>query len=138
MIPLNPCIGAPMNEVDYENIDRKFQKELNAGIAALVLLSVLSRSEGALYGYQIAKMVEESQNGGVFIKLGTLYPVLRSLEETELLKSEVEPSVSGPPRRYYRITTAGRATLKRWQLIWGQTREMVEFHMKGNEYDSKY
>ena len=39
---------------------KKFQKELNAGAASLVLLSVLSRSKEAMYGYQIAKLLEEN------------------------------------------------------------------------------
>jgi PadR family transcriptional regulator, regulatory protein PadR len=124
-----------MNASENESIDKKFQKELNAGIASLVLLSVLDKALGPMYGYQIAKMVEESHAGGAFIKLGTLYPVLRSLEDTGLLVSEVEPSVTGPPRRYYRITPEGRATLRRWQIIWLQTQDMVGIHLKGVKND---
>jgi PadR family transcriptional regulator, regulatory protein PadR len=120
-----------MNESEKESIDKKFQKELNAGTVALVLLSVLEKASGPMYGYQIAKLVEESQTGGSFIKLGTLYPVLRSLEDSGLLVSEVEPSVTGPPRRYYRSTAQGRAALRRWQIIWRQTQDMVEIHLKG-------
>jgi PadR family transcriptional regulator, regulatory protein PadR len=120
-----------MNELEFELIDKKFQKELNAGIASLVLLSVLDKAAGPMYGYQIAKLVEESHQGGAFIKLGTLYPVLRALEDSRLLQSEVEPSVTGPPRRYYRITADGRLTLKRWQKTWLQTQEMVGIHLKG-------
>lgn len=112
-------------------VDKKFLKELNAGISALVLLSVLSRAREPLYGYQIAKQIEESRDEGPIIKLGTLYPVLRSLEDNGLLASEVEPSVTGPPRRYYRITEPGRHALENWKEIWHQTREFVDIHMKG-------
>jgi PadR family transcriptional regulator, regulatory protein PadR len=124
-----------MNELKNESLDKKFQKELNAGIASLVLLSVLDKDGGPMYGYQIAKLVEESHAGGAFIKLGTLYPVLRSLEENGLLLSEVEPSVTGPPRRYYRITADGRSALRRWQTIWLQTQDMVGVHLKGVKND---
>jgi PadR family transcriptional regulator, regulatory protein PadR len=124
-----------MNEQEKELIDKKFQKELNAGIASLVLLSVLEKASGPMYGYQIAKLVEESHAGGASIKLGTLYPVLRALEDSKLLASEVEPSVTGPPRRYYRITSDGRQTLRRWQKTWRQTQEMVEIHFKGIKND---
>jgi len=120
---------------EMENIDKKFQKEINAGISSLVLLSVLDKAEGPMYGYQIAKLVEDSQAGGSFIKLGTLYPVLRALEDNDLLRSEVEPSVTGPPRRYYRITQPGRETLTRWRKIWQQTREMVGIHLEGTQND---
>jgi len=124
-----------MNELQKESIDKKFQKELNAGIVALVLLAILNKTGGSMYGYQIARLVEDSETGGASIKLGTLYPVLRSLEESGLLASEVEPSVTGPPRRYYRITDEGRQTLGRWRLFWQQPQEMVETHLKGVEDD---
>ncbi|MFA9454066.1 MAG: PadR family transcriptional regulator, partial [Candidatus Aminicenantaceae bacterium] len=35
--------------------NKKFQKELNSGTAALVLLSLMDRSAEPMYGYQIAK-----------------------------------------------------------------------------------
>ena len=112
------------------DINKKFQKELNAGIGALLLLSALNNSNGPLYGYQIAKVIEESSGGRPVIKLGTLYPVLRSLEENSLLKSEVEPSVTGPPRRYYQITEQGRKTLEHWIEIWSKTKNFVDKHLK--------
>jgi len=90
---------------------RKFQKELNAGIVSLVLLSILADAREPLYGYQIAKQLERDGAGTAIMKQGTLYPVLRSLSAGGFLESQVEPSVSGPPRRYYRITDAGREVL---------------------------
>ena len=60
---------------------KKFQKELNAGTVSLVLLAILDRSAEPLYGYQIAKSIEGAWGEGVPVKQGTLYPVLRSMEE---------------------------------------------------------
>jgi PadR family transcriptional regulator PadR len=115
---------------------RKFQKELNGGTAALVLLAVMEKAAGPMYGYQIAKLIEARTGDNVDImKQGALYPVLRSLEATGLLQSEVEPSVSGPPRRYYRITDAGRQTLAKWVEIWKQTSGLVEAVIKGGDDD---
>jgi PadR family transcriptional regulator PadR len=110
---------------------RKFQKEMNAGTASLVLLSVLSRSREPMYGYQIAKLLEENGPDVHIMKQGSLYPVLRSLEENSLLESLVEPSVSGPPRRYYKITEAGRAALGEWLEIWKGTKKFVDAFLKG-------
>jgi PadR family transcriptional regulator PadR len=112
------------------NADKKFQKELNAGITELVLLSAVSRATEPRYGYQIAKLIDEGRENEPVIKLGTLYPVLRSLERSGLLESQVEPSVAGPPRRYYKITKAGRQALKRWMEIWGQTKAFVDSHLE--------
>jgi PadR family transcriptional regulator PadR len=114
--------------------DRKFHKELNAGAAALVLLSIVGRAREPLYGYQIAKLMGEEGNVTPMMKQGALYPVLRSLERMGLLESSVEPSVSSPPRRYYRITDRGRAALSRWIEIWNENKTFVDSIVKGTEH----
>jgi PadR family transcriptional regulator, regulatory protein PadR len=118
-----------MNDLTVQT--KKFQKELNAGTSSLVLLSVLNRSPEPMYGYQIAKMLEDNGPDLPLMKQGTLYPVLRSLEENGLLMSLVEPSVSGPPRRYYTITDDGREALQEWMEIWKQTKKFVDAILKG-------
>ena len=118
-------------------VDKKFQKELNAGIAALVLLYILSTAEKAMYGYQIASMVAEDRQSEPLIKQGTLYPVLHSLEDNGLLISEVEPSITGPPRRYYTITGAGHEALARWTATWQRTRNFVDSMLAGAKNDNR-
>ncbi len=104
---------------------RKFQKELNGGLVALVLLAVLAKSNEDLYGYEIAKRLDKARQGDLLFKEGTLYPVLRSLSASGLLSSRIVPSYSGPPRRYYRITPEGHTTLQAWLAIWRDTRAFV-------------
>ncbi|MFC4728305.1 PadR family transcriptional regulator [Coralloluteibacterium thermophilus] len=115
---------------DLDAHRRKFEKELAAGTTSLVLLAVLAAAEAPMYGYQIAKSLERS--GGVLSgKQSALYPVLRNLAEAGLLSSHVEPSASGPPRRYYAITEAGRAVLRDWAATWTATRRSVDSVLKG-------
>ncbi len=114
---------------------KKFQKELNGGTAALVLLGVLDKATSPMYGYQIAKLIEVQTKDVDIMKQGALYPVLRSLEGAGLLQSEVEPSVAGPPRRYYKITDSGRQTLAKWIEIWQQTSDLVNAVLKGGDHD---
>lgn len=121
--------------VDQDALTKKFQKEMNAGIASLVLLSVMAQAEEPMYGYQVAKLLEDNSQETPMMKQGALYPVLRSLEGSGLLESMVEPSVSGPPRRYYTITEAGRQTLQIWRQIWGQTKTFVDTVLKGVSHD---
>ena len=109
-----------------EQASRKFQKELNAGLIALVLLSVLDRADGDLYGYQIAKQLQSAAPDANVVKQGALYPVLRNMSASGLLASRVVPSYAGPPRRYYRITEQGRTVLRSWLESWRQTREFVD------------
>jgi len=111
---------------------RKFQKELNAGIVSLVLLSILADAREPLYGYQIAKQLERDGTGTAIMKQGTLYPVLRALSAGGFLESQVEPSVAGPPRRYYRITDAGRHVLAQWKTAWVSTRDFVDSILEGS------
>jgi PadR family transcriptional regulator PadR len=112
--------------MDTETHLRKFQKELAAGTVALLLLGVLGREDRAMYGYEIAKRLERGDDPGIAGKQSALYPVLRNLHAAGLLDSHVEPSVSGPPRRYYRITDLGRAVLAEWQRLWVDTRDLVD------------
>jgi len=105
---------------------RKFQKDLNAGLIALVLLAVLSASNEDLYGYDIAKRLQKANEGDPLFKEGTIYPVLRTLSAGGWLTSRIVPSYSGPPRRYYRITAEGRELLTQWSGMWRQTRDFVD------------
>ena len=115
----------------FTDANKKFQKELNSGTAALVLLSILARADEPMYGYRIAKFMEVDEENVPMMKQGALYPVLRSLEGSGLLESHVDPSVSGPPRRYYKITESGLEILKSWTQIWDQTKSFVDGILKG-------
>jgi len=113
---------------------KKFQREINGGTAALLLLGVLDHAPSPMYGYQIAKLIEAQSKNVDIMKQGAFYPVLRSLESAGLLESQVAPSVSSPPRRYYKITAPGRETLARWREIWDQTRDLVDAVLKGGDH----
>jgi PadR family transcriptional regulator PadR len=115
-----------------ERLSLKFQRELNAGLVGLVLLAILERATEDLYGYQIAKHLQQAGDGNPPVKQGALYPVLRQLSANGLLASRVVPSYAGPPRRYYRITESGRATLAEWRAIWRGTRDFVDGFMDEN------
>lgn len=110
---------------------KKFQKELSAGTVSLTLLAVLAQAREPMYGYLIAKRLERVGQGVLSGKQSALYPVLRNLEGAGLLESFVEPSMAGPPRRYYRITAAGRATLRHWVAAWRATRDSVDSVLGG-------
>lgn len=114
-----------------EALLRKFQKELSAGTVSLVMLSVLGAATEPMYGYQIAKTLERHGDGVLSGKQSALYPVLRNLHAAGLLESFVEPSVAGPPRRYYQATALGRAVLDEWTKAWRATRAFVDDTLAG-------
>lgn len=111
-----------------DEANKKFLKELKSGTVSLVLLGILDGAGEPRYGYQITKGIDP---GLLDTKQGALYPVLRSLERSGLLSSAVEPSTAGPPRRYYRITEAGRETLASWRSAWNRTAKLVDSVLKG-------
>ena len=123
--PVDPLGPGPDSQL------KKFQKELSAGTVSLALLAVLARAGEPMYGYLIAKKLERVGAGVLSGKQSALYPVLRNLEGAGLLDSFVEPSVAGPPRRYYRITEAGRAALREWAAAWRATRDSVDSVLEG-------
>ena len=78
----------------------KLQMEMRRG--ALVL-AVLSQLDTPQYGYSLKKRLIEQ---GLEIDEGTLYPLLRRLEEQGLLNSDWQVQESRP-RRYYQINADG-------------------------------
>jgi PadR family transcriptional regulator, regulatory protein PadR len=124
-----------MDTRELNDINKDFQKGIYTGISDLILLSVVGRAKEPIYGYQIAKIIEKDNADIPVIKLGTLYPVLRSLEKDGLLESKVDPSVNGPPRRYYRITERGTLALEQLSSSWQRAKTFVDSLMKGADDD---
>jgi PadR family transcriptional regulator PadR len=90
-----PAIGE--TELPAESQARKFQRELSAGLTALVLLSVLAEADADLYGYEIAKLLSADSLPTAPFKQGALYPVLRNMSGAGLLSRRGGPSKNRPP-----------------------------------------
>ena len=85
------------------------------GVLDLAVLAVIDR--GHTYGYRIANDLSELGLGTV--KGGTLYPLLARLEETGAVDTTWREGESGPGRKWYAITPAGRDRLQREGTRWG-------------------
>lgn len=116
---------------DAQAATKKFQKEITSGIASLILLQVMDNAPEPMYGYQISKVLGIKEEETPLMKQGALYPVLRSMERYGLLSSKVEPSVSGPPRKYYTITKQGQQSLQEWKNIWQEAKIFVDTIIEG-------
>jgi PadR family transcriptional regulator PadR len=57
---------------------------------------------------------------------GTIYPLLSRLRRDGLVETTWRESTSGPPRRYYSLTTAGLAALAVFKDEWGRFRDAVD------------
>jgi PadR family transcriptional regulator PadR len=87
----------------------KFESQLLRGIAPTVVLEILSR--GQMYGYELRKAIEQRSNKILVLGKGTLYPLLYNLEAKKLIKGKWEVNDSSRPKRYYSITSKGKAQL---------------------------
>jgi len=103
---------------DTEEQLNKLRLELRRGI---VVLAVLSQMDTARYGYSLIQILAEQ---GLDVEEGTLYPLLRRLEKQGLLESEWEVGESRP-RKYYKISTAGREVLNTLIMEWLETVEVM-------------
>ena len=91
------------------------QSQWLKGVLDLAVLAALSR-EASAYGYTLMATLADLGFDG--IKGGTIYPLLGRLEEEGLVKSEWVTGDSGPPRKYFWLTLAGRAELDAGRAGW--------------------
>jgi len=87
----------------------KFESQLLKGIAPVVVLEILSR--GQMYGYELSQAIEQRSSDILTLGKGTLYPLLYNLEARKLVKGKWQTSESSRNRRYYSITSKGKAQL---------------------------
>jgi PadR family transcriptional regulator PadR len=95
---------------------RGLLRELKRGTLELVVLELLAPGEA--YGYEIASKLTERTQGALEITDGTLYPVLYRLERAGFVDVRWETPARGVPRKYYRLTEAGRRELHQLAQEW--------------------
>jgi DNA-binding PadR family transcriptional regulator len=96
-----------------------------------LVLTVLSQLDEPRYGYSLAQRLGEQ---GLEIDQGTLYPLLRRLEEQGLLDSEWSLE-SSRPRRYYQLNDSGRETLETLRTEWNDLTRVLEKLLGKEEKD---
>ena len=94
--------------------DADRQTQLLRGVLDMCLLALLA-SEPA-HGYELVRRMEAAGFGAV--SYGTIYPLLTRMRRLGLVADEQQDSPSGPPRKVYALTTAGRGRLGAWQEQW--------------------
>src|SRR6185295_13658527 len=97
----------------------EFNKDLIAASSTPLLLAILAEEDS--YGYAILQRVRALSGGRMEWTDGMLYPVLHRLERLGHVEARWEVAESGRRRKYYRITSQGRARLaeerEQWQAV---------------------
>lgn len=94
--------------------------ELRRGTLSIAVLSQLNKEE---YGYSLLKALSDR---GLEVDQSTLYPLLRRLESQGLLQSDWRIADEARPRRYYVISTQGKAVLAKLKKEWSQMAETMQ------------
>ncbi len=99
-----------------------YDAQVLKGILSMLLLQVLEKTED--YGYSVVLRLKELGFDG--LSEGTVYPALTRLESRGFLASQLVPSDAGPARKYYRLTKAGTAELRRASDAWASLRVNID------------
>ncbi|HSS13732.1 MAG TPA: PadR family transcriptional regulator [Rhizomicrobium sp.] len=88
------------------------QIQLKKGVLEMCVLALLSKGDN--YAYDIASRMAEAVGMGE----GTIYPLMRRMQNEGLVSTYLQESESGPPRKYYRLTKSGALALKNQIAEW--------------------
>lgn len=104
--------GVVSSEIDLD----KWQVQLRKGSLALAVLATLWNGER--YGLEI---IRELQRVPIFsVAEGTIYPLLNRLKTGGFVASEWIDGGAGHPRKYFRLTLAGRRYVQDLARVWGE------------------
>ena len=106
---------------------RTWIAQLRKGLVELCVMAALE--DGEAYGYEILQRLGDA--GNLAVTESTVYPILVRLAKDDLVEVRVAPSPSGPPRRYYRLTDAGRGRLADMRRYWHTLVESVNELVSG-------
>ena len=90
----------------------KINKELIKGSTDMLILNLLKNED--MYGYHMIKKLKEKSKNVFDLKEGTLYPILHSLEEKNLITSYWDETTA----KYYTITEKGKKYLNEKETEW--------------------
>lgn len=94
--------------------------QMRKGILEFCILSVLK--DGEAYTSDILEALKEAK---MIVVEGTIYPLLTRLKNAGLLSYRWEESSGGPPRKYYELTTKGKAFLIELNDTWSELQQAV-------------
>lgn len=84
----------------------------------LDILVLKTLAWGPMHGFEVARWLETRSNGAITLDDSGLYQSLYRLEGQELIAAEWGVTENNRRARYYRVTRAGRAHLRREAETW--------------------
>lgn len=110
--------------------NEKFSRSL---VGALTEVLVLKLIEGKpMYGYALIKEIDEISKGKTDKQPGTIYPVLKRMEQKDWIKWEWKFPENNRPQKIYSIQTEGKKHLKHLKEDFTLLKEIIENHILKN------
>lgn len=91
-------------------------KSLLTGSTTMLILKLLEETD--MYGYQMIEELNKKSKNVFELKAGTLYPLLHTLEQKELVTSYEKTAGNARVRKYYSLTKKGRNYLREKKEEW--------------------
>ena len=91
-------------------------RSLQKGSAEFLVLAVLDGPQR--HGYEIAQLIDARSEGRLKFQAATLYPLLYKLEKRGWVEGRWVEKAGQRRRRFFRLTTAGRAVLGERRRVW--------------------
>lgn len=95
---------------------KRISPKIARGSGELAILSLLD--EQPLYGFEIAKQIDERTGGALKFTLASLYPLLYEMEKRGWVEGRWQVNQAGRDRRYYRLTPMGKRQLAPLREEW--------------------
>ena len=99
--------------------------ELNVFRSSLDLVILKALTWGPRHGYAVAEWVEQATGDVLLLEEGTLYPALHRLERKGWVTADWGVSENNRRAKFYRLTPAGRAQLRRESSTWLRHAEAI-------------
>jgi PadR family transcriptional regulator, regulatory protein PadR len=110
---------------------RSDKSEMPQGTLDMVILQVVAA--GPVHGYALTQRIRLISRDLLHIQQGSLYPALHRLENRGLLAAEWNESETGRDAKFYRLTSKGRAQLKKETAAWTRLSEAIALILRGAE-----
>ena len=107
------------------------QVQLKKGVMDMLVLALLTQSDR--YGYEIVSTISEY----IEISEGTIYPLFNRLKKEKYVETYLKESSTGPSRKYYHITTDGRAAYNKMRQEWDEFSGVINILLKGVDYNEQ-
>jgi PadR family transcriptional regulator PadR len=116
---------------DNSNLENS-KAQMRKGLLEYCILLTIARQTEAY----TSDILQELKTDNLLVVEGTLYPMLSRLKSEGLLEYTWQESKSGPPRKYYRLTTLGKKTVEglgeTWQELSSSINSLVKKYEKND------